>query len=290
MKFSLIIPIYNEEKGITNTILHLNEYKKSWNDDFEIILVNDGSSDKTIEILNSMELDFQYKVVEHSRNLGYGAALKTGIRNASSEIIVITDADETYPNERIPELVETLISEKRDMVVGARIGDNVEIPLIRRPAKKAINMLANYLTGVKIPDLNSGLRVMKKDIINKFVHILPNGFSFTTTITLSMLTNGYDLKYVKIDYFHRAGSSKIRPFRDTLNFLQLIVRTTVYYDPLKVFIPISLTLFIMAIALFLYRIIFGGAFSVTSTVLFITSIQFLLTGMIADLIDKRTGK
>jgi hypothetical protein len=135
------------------------------------------------------------------------------------------------------------------MLVGARIGDSVNIPLIRRPPKWVINQLANYMVGTKIPDLNSGMRIMKKEIIERFFNILPEGFSFTSTITIAMLSNGYQVKYVPIDYHQRKGKSKIRPFNDTLNFVRLIVRTVMFFDPLKVFLPISLPFLIGGLSL-----------------------------------------
>lgn len=288
MTFSLVIPVYNEELGIENTIKHLDKYKQGWENDFEVILVNDGSTDNTKDILNRLNLDSTYKIIEHPRNLGYGASLKTGIKNANSEIIVITDADETYPNERVDEFVNMFISENRDMLVGARIGDNVKIPLIRKPAKKTINMLANYLTGIQIPDLNSGFRVMKKSVLNKFLHILPDGFSFTTTITLAMLTNNYNVKYEKIDYFHRSGKSKIRPIRDTINFVVLIIRTTVLFNPLKVLLPVSFILMFIGMAFAVIRYLNEGGFSVLSLMFFILGIQFFTTAILADLIVRRT--
>jgi len=148
--------------------------------------------------------------------------------------------------------------------------------------------LANYLSEMKIPDLNSGLRIMKKDILEEFIHLLPDGFSFTSTITLAMLTNGYSTKYEKIDYLGRVGKSKIRPIRDTLNFVQLIVRTTMYFNPLKVFIPLSMLLVIFAfIVLFVSHYLFGEAFDVSFGVLMMTAVMVSAIGMLADLINKR---
>ena len=155
--------------------------------------------------------------------------------------VVITDSDGTYPNDRIPELAAMMTD--WDMVVGARTGDEVRVPLVRRPAKWALNMLANVLVETRIPDLNSGLRVFRREVVLRFLPILPNGFSFTTTITLAMLSEGYRVTFVPIDYYARQGRSKIRPVYDTLNFLQLIVRTVLYFNPLRVFLPLSLFFF-----------------------------------------------
>ena len=286
--FSLIIPVYNEEKeSLANTISQLLQIP--WPENGEIIVVDDGSDEK-VEDLGISGMD-RVKIICHKRNRGYGAALKTGISNAHNECIVITDADGTYPNRRIPELVEMYEKGNFDMVVGARVGGNVKIPLIRKPAKWFITKLASYLIGTKIPDLNSGLRVMKKEVVEKYMNILPDGFSFTSTITLAMFTNGYSVKYAPIDYFQRKGKSKIKPIQDTLNFIQLIIRTVLYFNPLKVFIPLSLFLVLLAFFVLLGSLVLTGkAMDVTFGVVLMTAVMVMVIGMLADLIDKRIGK
>jgi glycosyltransferase involved in cell wall biosynthesis len=244
-KFSVIIPAYNESNSIISTI---DEIKRLPNE-LEIIVVDDGSTDNTGELASATGV----LVVTHTQNMGYGASLKTGIHNASHEYIFITDADRTYPNTRIPELFDTMINENLDMVVGARTNKNAAIPTIRKPAKWFINRLASFLVGYKIPDINSGLRVMRKDILLKYLHLMPDGFSFTSTITLVMLTNRLKVKYVGIDYFKRDGQSKIRPIRDTLNFIQLIIRMVLYFDPLKNILPVSLRLIFSGVLLIIFE-------------------------------------
>lgn len=277
---SIIIPAFNEEEVIGSVVKSIH----SAFPDSEIIVVNDGSTDNTAgKIAESRVIVFN-----HDYNLGYGAALKTGISKSHNECIVITDADCTYPNERIPELIKIFQEGNYDMVVGARIGEKVKIPLIRKPAKWMINRLANYLSGTKIPDLNSGLRVMKKVVVEKFIHILPDGFSFTSTITLAMLTNGFSVKYVPMDYFKRRGKSKIKPIRDTFDFIQLIIRTVLYFNPLKVFFPLSLFLVLFAfLVLFGSWFLLGRAMDVTFGVILMTAVMVMVIGMLADLIDKR---
>jgi glycosyltransferase involved in cell wall biosynthesis len=285
---SLVIPVFNEINGIDSSLAAIEKLIELIDFPIEVLVVNDGSSDGTEKVLNTLEKNTtDIKVIHHPYNRGYGAALKTGIKNAKYNYIAITDADETYPNERIPEFYKMIIEKDFDMLVGARVGKNVKIPLIRRPAKWMINKLANYLSDVKIPDLNSGLRIMKRSVLEKFVHILPEGFSFTTTITLSMLTNGYRVHYEKIDYFHRAGSSKIRPIYDTLNFIQLIIRTVLLFRPLKVFLPLSGFMFLVGLVLIGYRLTIDASFGVTATVIMIGALQVLAIGMLADLIDRR---
>jgi glycosyltransferase involved in cell wall biosynthesis len=228
-------------------------------------------------------------LVEHEFNMGYGAALKTGIKKAKYEYIVITDADGTYPNEMIPQLVMLAVEGEHDMVVGARTGVDVNIPMIRKPAKWFISWLANYLTGMKIPDLNSGLRVIRKAVVESRKKILPSGFSFTSTITIAMLTNGYSVKYVPINYFKRTGKSKIKPIQDTMNFVQLIIRTTLYFRPLKVFMPLCFLLFMLAILVLIGSwLCLEKVMDVTFGVVMMTAVMVMAIGMLADLIDKRT--
>jgi glycosyltransferase involved in cell wall biosynthesis len=275
---TLLIPAYNEEKGIGAVL----DAVKRLDLPGEIIVIDDGSTDRTSEVARASGL----KVLRHDVNRGYGQALKSGILEAQHDIVVITDADGTYPNEEIRNLLGFM--DHHDMVVGARTGENVKIPLIRRPAKKMLNVLANYLAGVQIPDLNSGLRVFRKEVAREFFNILPAGFSFTTTITLAMLSNGYRVKYVPIDYHQREGRSKINPIRDTLGFAGLIVRTTLYFNPLKIFMPLSGLVALAAIGLLLFsKYALGKVMDISVIVLLSAALQIAVIGMLADLIDKR---
>jgi glycosyltransferase involved in cell wall biosynthesis len=288
---SIVVPVFNEEVAIESTVRTLQNIIDVCNFDVEAILVDDGSTDGTQHKLARTERAHnKIRVIRHAVNQGYGAALKTGIKNSSYEYIAITDADETYPNDRLVEFYKTATENNLDMLVGARVGSDASIPLIRRPAKWVLNKLANYLSERDIPDLNSGMRIMRGSVVNRFLKILPQGFSFTTTITLAMLTNGHSVRYEPIKYFRRAGTSKIRPIYDTINFTQLIIRTTLLFRPLKVFIPLSTLMFLVGSILVLYRILVGQEFGVTATVIFTGAIQVLAVGMLADLIDRRLGE
>ena len=284
MNACVIIPVYNEDESVVDIVNRL--IALPWENVPEIIVVDDGSEVK-VEDLKGLQRE-RINLVRLENNSGYGAAIKAGIRNTHNDCIVIIDADGTYPVDRIEELVNIYWEGNFDMVVGARTGDKVCIPMLRRPAKMIINKLANYLIGRKIPDLNSGLRVMKKDVLLKFMHILPSGFSFTSTITLAMLSNDYLVKFVPIDYLPRKGKSKIRAIRDTFNFIELICRTVLYFNPLRIFIPFSLCLVALAfIVLYLSTIFFQKMADVTGGVILMTSVIVFAIGMLADLIDKR---
>ncbi|HHT9125770.1 MAG TPA: glycosyltransferase family 2 protein [Candidatus Brocadiia bacterium] len=281
---SIIIPVYNEREGISQVIESMQSLREKHGSRWEIIVVDDGSTDGTSDMLKNIQ---DVVLVQHSLNRGYGAAIKTGIKHAKYDTIIISDADGTYSANDIPKLLSALDGlSKCEMVVGNR--ENSNFLSARRLAKWIITRLANYLTGIKIPDLNSGLRVMKKATVMKFFHLLPDGFSFTTTITLAMLTNDYDVEFVPIEYKMRSGKSKIRPIRDTLNFIQLVIRTVLYFDPLKVFLPISIFFFISSLAVFIFTYLFTPrVMDITAVILFISGVQMLAIGMIADLIDKR---
>jgi glycosyltransferase involved in cell wall biosynthesis len=282
---SVIVPAYNEEGAIRETVTRIQAALAASGAEYEIIVVDDCSTDGTAKELAAIDLA-ALRVIRHGRNKGYGAALKTGIKRAAHPVVAITDADGTYPCEQIPELAARLGDQ--DMVVGGRTGKNVRIPLIRRPAKWFIGQLASYLARYKIPDINSGLRVFKRESLMRYLRILPDGFSFTTTITLAMLTRGDEIEYTSIDYAKRVGKSKIRPIRDTLNFIQLIIRTVLLFEPMRIFLPISFLLVLAAAAVFVYSFLWTPkVMDMTITILIVGALQFLGIGMIADMINRR---
>jgi len=285
---SIIVPCFNEEAMVTATVRRITQTLSECGRPFEVIVIDDGSIDGSRAELASLFDEPGLKILHNPRNRGYGFSIKRAVAEARHELIAITDADGTYPNERIGELVELMAD--ADMVVGARTGGSVHVPLSRRPAKWALRRLAAYLAETEIPDLNSGLRVMKRSLIRRFLAILPDGFSFTTTITLALLTHGHTIRYVPIDYGRRVGRSSIRPIRDTLGFFSLIVRTVMYFRPLKIFVPASAAVFVTAVLVALIsKIGFGQVADVTSVTLASASVQLLAIGLLADLIDKRTG-
>lgn len=280
---TVIIPAYNEEMGIEETLEKLKKIVS--NNSYELIVVDDRSEDQTAKIASSFDM---VNLVKHATNKGYGAALKTGINKSISDIICITDADGTYPNDKIPYLVNQLLENDLDMVVGARTGDHVKIPFVRKPAKWVIGKLANYITSQHIPDINSGLRVFRKKSFMPFYNIVPQGFSFTTTITLGMLSGGYKVKFIPIDYFRRSGKSKIRPIMDTLNFFKLILRIGLYFSPLKIFMPLSIGLLIIAFGWGIFtKFILGELADVSLLIIAMTGFQFAALAFLAELINHR---
>ena len=290
-ELSIIIPVYNEKGAIEETIKEVLNIMKNAAITHELIIVNDGSTDGSGKIIEDFLKKSRFKNVtlcNHKFNRGYGASLKTGIKKAKFNNICITDADATYPNERIPEMLETYLRDDYDMVVGKR--PFKKLPLATKPAKWFLTRLASYLAGEKIEDINSGLRIIKKDVVSKFFHIISEGFSFTTTSTLAFMTNGYRIHYMEIDYMKRKGKSKIHPIKDTLNFVQIIVRTVLYFNPLKIFAPASIILFLIGLTIFLAGLPFDIMFDTTFVIFFVSAIQLLSIGMIADLIDKRMHK
>lgn len=277
---SAVIPAFNEEAGIGRVLEELKGSlgRSSW--PHEIIVVDDGSSDRT----GTIAREHGVQVVSHGVNRGYGAALKSGIRAARSPYILIIDADGTYPIDAIPRLLEA--ARNQDMVVGSRTGRNAKVPLVRRPAKWVLRRLAAYLAERPIPDLNSGLRVFRKDRAMQYFPILPSGFSFTTTITLALLCNDGQVTYLPIDYAKRTGRSKIRPIRDTLNFLQLIIRAILYFNPLRIFVPTSTVVLAGFAASLGYDIFVLSNLTEKSLILLFAGVQLLAVGLLADMISK----
>lgn len=285
VRFSLIVPCYNEETALPDAIVSLRESLAD-EEDYELIVVDDGSTDRTTELLAELqETDTELVVLSHERNRGYGASLKTGIRHAQGDLIVITDADGTYPNQRIGELVQ--LADKSDMVVGARIADDAQYSKLRSIPKVFLKAYASWIANQSIPDLNSGLRVFRRELAEKFLHMLPDGFSFTTTITLAHLTNRYRVHFVPIGYSPRVGKSKIRPIRDTLQFVQLIARMGMYFAPLRVLSPFILMMAAGFLASISYDVFVLQNLTDKTVLLLLFSMNTAFFALLADMIDKR---
>ena len=275
---SVVIPAYNEEMAIVQTIAAVNEALSKLPTSYDIIVVDDGSTDGTAERAESTGA----RVIRCEDNGGYGSALKRGIAAGNSEFIAIIDADGTYPAADLLAMFET--AQHADMVVGARNANMSNVPFIRRPAKFILNGLANYLAQRKIPDLNSGLRVFRREVLARFIPLLPMGFSFTTTITLCMVCSGLRVVYIPIEYGRRIGNSKIR-FTDFFNFILLVVRAIVLFNPLRVFLPLGFALFTLGVVKLVYDIYIGDL-SESAVLGILAAIIIWSFGLIADMLAR----
>lgn len=280
---SIVIPVYNERDAVGGVIRSIIEQKLAT--PCEIVVVDDGSDDGTGAVLEGLADPWMVRLLRHDRNRGYGAALKTGIDNALGELVMIIDSDGSYPPDRFDEFAG--LAADYDMVVGARGGGVLEEPWPRTLVKSVILGMLRNMAGIDVPDLNSGLRLMKRDQVRRYFHLLPDGLSFTSTITLILLSEGKAVKYVDIDYFARKGASKFRPFRDTTALLALIARTLMYFNPLQVLMPLALGLFVLALAVGAASTLLGKFMDVTTVVIMLTSVQVFVLGLVADLIAKR---
>ena len=275
---AVVIPAYNEAGAVGGIVKRVRGALAATPYAFDVVVVDDGSVDDT-----AREAEHEgARVIRLGENCGYGAALKAGINATQSDYVVITDADGTYPPEQIPALVALM--ERADMVVGSRLMSDVSIAWIRRPAKLVLNGLASYLSGRRIPDLNSGLRVMRRSTLMKFIHLLPSGFSFTTTITLSMLCTNHRVSYVPVECAPRVGSSKIRP-SDFTAFMMLVLRTVVLFNPLKVFLPLGTLLFVIGVIKLTHDIVLWNL-SETAVMAFLSAVIVWAVGLLADMIAR----
>ena len=285
--YSLIIPYFNEGKTISITLQEYIYELEKLSINYEIIIVDDGSYLQAKDFIKKT-ID-NLLIIEHSINKGYGSAINTGIKNSKFENIIITDSDNTYPAEKIVEMIKSY-ERFPCMVVASREGKNANIPLLRRPAKYLLRMLACYLCSYRIRDLNSGFRIFKKEFYQKYVNLMPNRFSMTSTLTILAVMHNYDIYYIKSDYRKRKGNSKINPIKDTAKFLSLVLKLVILTDGMRVFFPLSLLMIFSSIFILMLRLIgftIGGA---TSVILFCSGIQILCFGALCKCINYRNGK
>jgi glycosyltransferase involved in cell wall biosynthesis len=277
---SIILPAYNEEETVADDIAVIREAFEQAGIPYEIIVVDDGSTDDTAKIVSEIS---GVTLISHDRNRGVGAARKTGTRAARSELVVTSDADGTYPNHEMPRLVQMLA--EHDMVVGSRTGDQVASSWFRWPAKFFIRMLASYMTRTRIPDLNSGLRAFRKSVALEFFYLLPDSHSWVSTLTLAFLSNEKSVAFVEVDYYRRrSGRSTFHPLLDTYNYILLVIRTVMYFNPLRVFLPLSFIVIGIGVwktvhDWFTFRDI-GGA----DVMIMVFGAMIAVAGLLADLI------
>ncbi len=255
---SVIIPIYNEHEAVIDTLSRVLAVPL----DLEILAVDDCSTDGTIEILEEFIKDQpRIRLFRHPYNMGNGASVKTGIRDARAGAILILDADGQHPPEDIPKFFEKI--QTYELVVGERT-KGTDATLFRNFGNWVFNTFASYVAGCKIPDLTCGMRCMRTEVAREFIDLFPNGFSLPTTSTLSVIKAGYSLAWIPIKSPRRKGSSKIRPLSDGSKFLLIIVRIAVFFKPLRVFLPISLLALLLGLIDFLVYLIFQNKLAVSS--------------------------
>ena len=269
---SIVLPAHDEAESLGTLLPRL--YKKFSN--AEIIVVDDGSTDETGAVCTANHA----KCIRHPYNMGNGAAIKSGVRNATGDILVFMDADGQHDPDDIVRLLEKL-NTGYDMVVGARdTGSQASIG--RLFANKIYNRFATWLSGQKIDDLTSGLRVARADKFREFLYLLPNGFSYPTTCTMAFLRSGYSVSYVPNRAARRIGKSHISPLRDGIRFLLIIMRVCTLYAPLKIFFPVSAAIFSTGVGYYLYTYMTTGRFTNMSALLFLASLSIFLIGLLSE--------
>ena len=272
---TVLIPAYNEEQSIGNTVCRLKELYP----DFEILVVDDGSTDNTMQVA----MNAGASVWPHPYNIGNGGAIKTGLRVARGEWVVMMDAD----GQHVPEDVERLLEHKDtfDMVVGARVGTS-ETSLHRDIANKVYNWFASYVTKFKVEDLTSGFRLVRLTTAKQFIYLLPNTFSYPSTLTLGYLRSGRTVKYLPIATKYRLGKSKIKLLQDGTRFFLIITKIATLFSPLRVFLPISFVFFVIGVTYYFYTFITAGRFTNMSALFLNSGVITFLIGLVAEQISQ----
>ncbi len=277
-RISVVMPAFNECDVIGDIIKQIRVVVEEIDESYEIIVIDDGSADDTAQIARSAGAT----VIQHPYNIGNGAAIKTGIRAARGSILITLDGDGQHDPNDIPKLLENL--GPYDMVVGSRNSES-DTAAHRDVANMVFNSLASYVAGRKIEDLTSGFRAVKTHIARQFVYLLPNTFSYPSTLTLSVVRAGYSLGYQPIRFARRIGKtkSKINPLRDGLRFLMIILKIAVFYAPLKIFVPLSALIFLLGVAYGLMRIfLLHAPYGQTSALLLSTAVLTFMVGLVSE--------
>lgn len=272
MNLTVVLPAKNEAPSLDSLLPRI----KTAVPNAEILVVDDGSTDDTPSVCSRHGV----RVVSHPYSKGNGAAVKSGARSAKGDVLLLMDADGQHNPDDIPQLLEYL-ERGYDMIVGARDRSS-QASTFRGLANRIYNTLSSWVTGHSIRDLTSGFRIVRADKFQQFLYMLPNGFSYPTTITMAFLRAGYSVAYAPIQALPRQGKSHIHPIRDGLRFLLIIFRVGTLYSPLKVFVPTSFLFFLIGASYYLYTYITEGRFTNMSALLFITSILVFLMGLISE--------
>jgi glycosyltransferase involved in cell wall biosynthesis len=290
---TIVLPCYNEQDHVIDEVERITKAMDSSGYTYELVAVDDCSTDETLARLEEAAPRFpNLRLRAFHRNGGSGTVRRIGTSEARGEIVVWTDADMTYPNERIPELVQILEKDQSvDQVVGARTTEEGSHKLLRVPAKWVIRKVAEQLAGQKIPDLNSGLRAFRKSVARPYLRLLPPGFSCVTTITLSFLSNQHDIHYLPIDYAKRAGKSKFSFVSDAYRYILQVLRMIMYFNPLKVLMPPALWLVGIGLVKGVYDMTQHLFYFPANTVMiFLSGLLIGSVALLADLIVRSRGE
>ena len=281
---SIVLPVFNEIEHLDEELERIRDAMEASRYSFEIIVVDDASTDGSTERLDEIPW---IRLIAFRANRGPGAARKIGTEAAIGDIVVWSDVDMSYPNDQFPRLIDAL--DGYDQVVGARTSEEGTHKVARVPAKWFIRRLAQWLSGTPIPDLNSGFRAFRKDVADQFLHLLPNGFSHVTTMTMVFLANGYSVGYVDIDYAKRSGDSKFRFLADTRLYLRQVTRMVMMWNPLRVLTPFATVLFLGGVAKLVFDLIDKDFRVGTNTLLVMLSAGMIfIVALLADLVVQVT--
>lgn len=281
VRVSIVIPMYNEEEAVNEELQAILATMAGSGLAYEVIVVDDGSTDGSPEIVKRFE---EVQVIRHPYNRGVGAARTTGLKAARGDVVVMIDADSTYPAQDIPKLATCVLEGGFEMAIGARRGERGTLRWLRSPTKWFIRRLASYLMNLPIPDLNSGLRAFRRELALRYLSILPTTHSWVSTITLAFLSDQHAVTWVPVDYYPRKGRSTFHPIADTYNYLTLVVRTATYFRPLKVFLPIALALIVLGGIKAAYDLIFYLLLQESDLLMITAGLLIGMMGLLADLI------
>ncbi|CAL9541691.1 Dodecaprenyl-phosphate galacturonate synthase [Nocardiopsis dassonvillei] len=287
VRVTIVLPCYNEEDHVVDEVKRICSAMDASEYGYELLAVDDASTDATLERLREVAPLFpSMRIIAFGHNGGSGTVRRIGSQRARGEYVVWTDADMSYPNERIPELVAMLDEDPGiDQVVGARDQEMGSHKALRVPAKWIIRKIAEKLTNTRIPDLNSGLRVFRRDVARPYLRLLPPGFSCVTTITLAFLSNQHPVRYVPIEYAKRAGKSKFHFVTDAYRYILQVLRMVMYFNPLKVLMPPALTLLGLGAAKFVFDQVRNPLYMPNNTVMILmTGLIIAAIALLADLI------
>ncbi|MET7461516.1 glycosyltransferase family 2 protein [Nonomuraea sp. NPDC005501] len=290
---TIVLPCYNEQDHVIDEVERITRAMDTSGYTYELVAVDDCSTDGTLARLQEAAPRFPHlRIRAFHRNGGSGTVRRIGTQEARGEIVVWTDADMTYPNERIPELVQLLEKDATiDQVVGARTTEEGSHKVLRVPAKWVIRKVAEMLAGQKIPDLNSGLRAFRKSVARPYLRLLPPGFSCVTTITLSFLMNQHDVHYLPIEYAKRAGTSKFSFVSDAYRYILQVLRMIMYFNPLKVLMPPALWLVAIGLVKGVWDMIQHPFYFPANTVMiFLSGLLIGSVALLADLIVRSRGE